>query len=143
MADVIAFDAQKGEPWFKDGGGLAVVGEGADIILIQSWQVTYQQAVQPLYECGTSTVYFSSKHQIGQLTVDRVWAEALSTMKDTLGEICAPKNPTVRAWKCAGPTAISASLKSCFVTGINLSGQAQQGHVGENVTAQFVSLEDA
>lgn len=141
--DVIGFkNVKKGEPWFRDDGTITAVSGKGNILLIQSWNVTYQQQVTPLYECGTSTVYFSSKHQAGQLTIDKVWTEELKKMKEVLGEICTPQSPTVRTYKCDN-VEIKATLKECFVTGINLSGQSQQGHVGENITCQFAWLEDS
>lgn len=140
MSDVINFNAQRGEPWFRDDGDHPAVMGSEKLVLIQSWNVTYNQQVTPLYECGTSKVYFSAKHQAGNLTVDRVWAEAIGDMKNELGEICVPKDVYVYAQFCNSER--SAKLVQNFITGVTLSGNSQQGHVGENLTCQFVSLED-
>jgi len=134
--------ATVGKMHFRDDGTAMISGSG-EIALIQSWTIQYAQATTPLYECGTSKVYFSSKHQAGTLTIDRVVMEEVSKMQGILGDTCRPKDVTVHPYKCKGSDKITTlRLKNNVLTGVTITGNSQQAHTGENLTCTFISLED-
>jgi hypothetical protein len=41
---------------------------------------------------------------------------------------------------CAGASPVRATMTGCILTGVALSGQAQQAYVGMDCTAQFTGL---
>lgn len=139
--DIFGFNTKVGNNFMESEMGV-IIGSGGALTLVQSWNVQYQLQLQPIYECGTSTVYFSAKHAAGTLSCDRIVAEGFADIKSSLGEICSPQSPTVEAYtgQCSSITAVRAQLEGCVLTGVTLSGQAQNAYVGEQLTAQFVGM---
>ena len=142
MADIFGFNYKKANN-FKDpeNGEGVLIGNGS-LLLVQQWSVQYQLQVQPIYECGTSTVYFTAKHGSGTLSVTRIVAENFSDIKKTLGDICNPETVKVKALsgQCNGTSEVNALLEGTMLVGVNLDGQAANAYVGEQLTANFVSM---
>lgn len=139
--DVFGFNTKVGDHFVESEMGI-IIGSGGALSLVQSWNVQYQLSVNPVYECGTSTVYFAAKHAAGTLSCDRIVAEGYQNIKSTLGELCNPQTVMVEAYtgQCSGTTAVKLQLEGSILTGVTFSGQAQQAYCGEQLTAQFVGL---
>lgn len=150
MADVFSFAPPKDYGiGFKEPETAILVGEGTGMkmTLVQNWNIQYQQQVTPVYECGTSTVYFSAKHASGTMTISRIVAENPETFLKDLGQVCDPKNFTMTAYTGAcgnGATAVQPvklSIKGMIASSIGFSGQAQQAYVAEDINTMFASLQ--
>ena len=139
--DVFGFETKVGDNFMESEMGV-IIGSGGALSLVQSWNVQYNLSVNPIYECGTSTVYFSAKHAAGSLSCDRIVAENFIDIKKSLGELCNPETVIVEAYtgQCEHITPVRVQLEGSILTGVTFSGQAQQAYVGENLTAQFVGM---
>lgn len=153
--DVFGFNSTLGDKGFiepSDGG--VIIGTEKAIALVQDWQVQYQMNVNPIYECGTSKVYWSAKHSSGTLTVNRVIADS-TDLKKVFGWICAPAAFDVKAYTSYCDTTSGASkpggmpqkqpvdlvISGSILSGVTYSGNSQQAYISENLTAQFSGLE--
>lgn len=141
MADIFGFNGSFGRSFVESEQGVIVGGSGK-LALVQQWSISYQQQTTPVYECGTSTVYWSFKHAAGQLNISRIVAESPTAITSVLGSACSPAAPVIKAFtgSCGGGSDVSASLTGCVLTGISLSGNAQQAYVGMECQAQFTGL---
>lgn len=141
MTDVFGMDTQTGENFVESEQGVIITGSGK-LTLIQQWSVQYQLQVNPVYECGTSTVYFAAKHGAGTLTCDRIVASDAKDIESALGTLCAPEAPVITAYtgQCNGSTPVRVQIEGCILTGVNFSGQAGQAYVAEQLTAQFTGM---
>jgi len=139
--DIFGFEVKTGDGFMESEKGIMIANSG-QLYLIQQWQVQYQQQVQPIYECGTSTVYWSVKHGSGTLTANAIIGSNYKDIKDDLGWVCEPKTVVVNAYtgQCSSNTEVKLTLDGTILTGVNFSGNAQQAYVAEDLTAMFVGL---
>jgi len=139
--DVFNFETKVGENFMESEMGV-IIGSRGSLSLVQSWNVQYNLQAQPIYECGTSTVYFSAKHSAGTLSCERIVAENFTDIKESLGWLCAPETVMVEAYtgQCEHITPVRVQLEGSILTGVTFSGSAQQAYVGESLTAQFVGM---
>lgn len=139
--DIFGFDTKFGNGFVESGDGI-LIGESGNISLIQQWNVGYNIQAQPIFECGTSTVYYTAKHASGTLTCSRIVSDDFLSVTQSFGSVCLPKSIIVKAYsgKCDNAKKISLTLCSTMLSGIGISGQAQNAYVGEEVQANFVSL---
>ena len=146
MADIFGFrEATEGGVF--DAGEAGFSGSFGGIALIQQWQVQYSQQLQPLYEVGSSKVYWTRSHTAGQLQIQRIVSET-DIISQWQG--CKGKDLTINASNgtCATSAAsgnnlqgkVSLTLKGSVLTGVQYAGQANQAYVTEGVTAMFVAL---
>ena len=151
MADVFSFAPKQDYGiGFKEPETAILVGEGTGMkmTLVQQWNIQYQQQVTPVFECGTSTVYFSAKHANGTMSINRIVAENPETFIKDLGQVCDPKNFTMTAYTgacggSAGATAVQPvklSISGMIASSIGFSGQAQQAYVAEDIQTMFAAL---
>lgn len=154
MADVFGFGATLGEKGFiepSDGG--VIIGKDNTISLVQDWNVQYNMNINPIYECGTSKVYWSAKHASGNMTVNRVIADT-KDLKEVFGWICKPATLDVKAYTNYCKTDGSARpggepekqpvdmvISGSILAGVTYSGNSQQAYVSEQLSAQFSGLE--
>jgi hypothetical protein len=142
--DIFGFSASKGKT-FVGGLGTFTVGEGslANISLIQSWQINYNQHVTPLYEVGSNKIHFTKTHQMGTLSIGRMVSD--EDVISQFGNGCDTKNATITAANgvCTGDSSGKRkfSISGLILTGVSWGGQAGQAHVSENIAASFVSLD--
>lgn len=157
MADVFGFGATLGDKGFiepSDGG--VIIGEENTVTLVQDWQIQYQMNVNPIYECGTSKVYWSAKHASGTFTVNRVITDNVDLRK-RFGWICQPATFVVKAYSnyCdvekvteqevepggkGQKHPVNLLISGSILGGVTYSGNSQQAYVSENLTAQFSGL---
>ena len=144
MNDIFGFQTKVGKGFIESEQGI-IIGGGGKLELVQDWNVQYQLQVTPVYECGTSTVYFAAKHGSGTLTCNRIVASSFSDIKSSLGEICNPTSPIIEAYtgSCGGTTAVKATMTGSILVGVAFSGNSQQAYVGEQLTANFVGLSES
>jgi len=140
--DIFGFTVEKGDGFIESGEGV-LIGDSNPIKLLQQWRVDYQQQAQPIYECGTSTVYWAVKHGAGTLTCNTIVSSKYHDIKGTFGTVCEPKDIVVVAFsgQCKSSTGVRLVLKNTILTGVAFGGQAAQAYVTEDVTAQFVGIE--
>ena len=132
---------------FTDTGDTAVIVGSGEVGLIQDWNVQYQLQATPLYECGSSKVYFAAKHGAGSMTVNRVYTVDTDVMS-LLGTICKTVDVQVNiaAPKCDNRSHGMGNdkvltLKADFVSQVSYSGRSTDAFVTENVSTQFASLD--
>ena len=125
------------------------VGTKAGNYLVQNVQLTYQQSVQFLHELSTANAYYLTGPPMGSVSFDRIIGG--SAITDFLGAAgqgvwtvpgagtsaiaVAELQPITGA---AGPT---YNMYGCIVLSFQISTDANQGLVPENVQMQFGSLE--
>lgn len=118
---------------------------GGEIALIQNWSVGYQQGVTPIYECGSSKVYWQKQHQAGTLQIGRIVSSS-NLIERFSADSCQPKNMTITASSglCKNGSVQTAAMKitlsGVILTGVTYSGSAGQAYISEGVTAMFASL---
>lgn len=156
--DVFGFLAKSGPGFIESEEAVLITagtgaGTGTPVYLIQDWNVTYNINIQPIYECGTSTVYWSAKHASGQVTINRIIADS-SDLKTTFGWICGPGSYVIKAYtgRCsenatidnagsnASSTPVELTIGGSILSGVTYSGNSQQAYVSENLQAMFASL---
>lgn len=142
-SDVFGFETKVGDGFMESEFGIIIDGAGA-VNLVQQWNVQYQQQLNPVYECGTSTVYWSIKHASGNLTINRIVGsgESAGKLTDLFGDICEPAAPVIKAYtgQCSGAEEVNLQITGCVLGSIGFSGNSQQAYVTEDLTAQFVGL---
>lgn len=138
--DIFGLTAKAGDN-FKDAEKAVLIASSA-LYLVQQWQVQYQLQLQPVYECGTSTVYFSAKHGSGTLTVNQIIGTGAGDPTEAFGKICSPEDVSIEgiSGQCNSGTEVSFTLVKSILTGYGLSGTAQNSYVTRDLTASFVSM---
>ena len=105
--------------------------------------------MQPIYECGTSNVYWAGTHASGQLSVSRIVAKSSDNIVKLLGQLCDPSTPRIVASTetCGGSanalssaSSVVLNLEGCVVSSIGWGGAAQNAFISEEVAAQFAVL---
>ena len=148
MADIFGFNnVTSGSVFSSDEGHLTIgnLDSGANVLLIQNWQVQYSQNITPMYEIGSNRVFWSRAHAAGSLSIGRIVSH-----EDVLGQLsngCRATNMTITASNglCNGEDIagghIKLLLKGVVLVGVGWSGQVQQAHINENMQAYFAGLE--
>ena len=142
MSDIFGLNKVAGDKGFRSPDGDAAFTFGtSQVSLIQQWNVQYQQNVQPIFECGSSKVYFSSKHSNGTLSIGRIVAENPTDLIRGIGTVCNPKPGQLTAAEgCQGTSHVSLRFTKMVATSVGFSGQAQQAYVSEDVQCMFAGL---
>lgn len=143
MSDIFGFETKTGKNFVDPEGNEGVIISNSKILLVQQWQVQYQLQVNPIYECGTSTVYFAAKHASGTFTVNRIMSENSKDIKTVFGTFCKPEEVDIKGYsgRCGSTTSVELKLIGCMLTGATFGGQAQNPYTTEDLTAQFTGLE--
>jgi hypothetical protein len=115
------------------------------VSLIQDYSIQYAQNIQPIYEVGSDTIYYSKSHQAGTLSIKRIlsdedilaaWGdgcEAVNCRIAVSNGVCGPSGQ-------AGQAGGFIELKGTILQSVTWSGQAQQAYVGEDLQIQFAGL---
>ena len=155
MADIFGFnDAEFGGLFSADEAKFTIDGIG-DGMLIQNFQIQYQQQFQPIYEFGSSRVWYSRTHAAGQLSIGRIVSNdpiierfagmgcnATTATVEMANGLCAGGSLNRNVGGSSRTTATrTLKLKGVFLTGVQWSGQAGQAYVSEGLTLTFVSAE--
>lgn len=149
--DIFGFAVKNGGV-FKESGGFGIIGSGgssANVSLVQNWNISYQLQFQPVYECGTSTVYFSLKHSPGQFTCGRIVGANAKSILSNFGTGCEGKSMSIKTATetCSGTGdangSVTFKLDGVHLSGVGASGQAQSSFAMMNVQAAFESMDIA
>ena len=141
MPDIFGYEARIGDTHFKSDEGAAFTFNGGEMTLVQQWNVQYNLNVQPLYECGSATIYFSAKSAVGQLTINKIVSDTPKYLSEY--KVCSAQSNTAmisaaEGW--GGTSNTSLNFGGVIATGIGFSGQAQNAYVTEDATFQFAIL---
>lgn len=136
------FGYNRGTPtdvFVADRSKLSIVGvSGVD--LIQSWSLQYQQQITPLYEVGSSRIFWAKGNPIGQGSIGRIVGSTFLRMS---GEIC-DRGTTVQISNASGACTggnITLTCTGAICTSVGFSAQAGNPTVSEAVSFQFAALE--
>ena len=139
MADIFGYNRTGASDVFvADRSKLTIVGvTGVD--LIQSWQVNYQQNIQPIYEIGSSRLFWAKSNPVGSGSIGRIVGSSFLKMS---GEIC-DKGTTLQITNASGTCSGGSVGLTCIgaiCTNVGFSAQAGNPTVSEQVAFQFTAL---
>ena len=139
MADIFGYNRTGASDVFvADRSKLTIVGvSGVD--LIQSWQVNYQQNIQPIYEIGSSRLFWAKSNPVGSGSIGRIVGSSFLKMS---GKIC-DKGTTLQITNASGTCSggsVSLTCVGAICTSIGFSAQAGNPTVSEQVAFQFTAL---
>lgn len=121
-----------------DRSRLTIVGvDGVD--LIQNWQVSYQQSIQPIYEVGSSRLFWAKSNPVGSGTIGRIVGQSFLKMTS---DIC-DKGTTIAITNASGACdggQVGLTCIGAICTSIGFSAQAGNPTVSEALAFQFTSL---
>ena len=126
-------------------GGFMLNGSPDGIGYVQQWSAQYQQQVNPVYEVGSSKVYFAVRAASGTLTIGRIVGKNAQSLNKLFGSICdKPKDVSIAATENCYNTEgkVTLTMKGVIPQSIGWSGNAQNAYVEEQVTAVFASMEE-
>lgn len=136
------FGYNRGTPtdvFVADKSKLSIVGvSGVD--LIQSWSVQYSQQITPIYEVGSSRIFWAKGNPMGQGSIGRIVG---STFLKMSSDIC-DKGTTIQIENASGACSsgsVSLTCTGSICTSIGFSAQAGNPTVSESVSFQFAALE--
>ena len=140
MADIFGYNRSTAADVFvADKSRLTIVGvEGVD--LIQSWNVSYQQQIQPIYEIGSSKLYWAKSNPIGGGSIGRIVGNTFLRMSS---DIC-DKGTTIVISNASGTCSggeVGLTCTGAICTSVGFSAQAGNPTVSESVSFQFAALE--
>lgn len=139
MADIFGYSRTTASDVFvSDKSRLSIVGvEGVD--LIQSWQVQYTQSIQPIYEVGSSRIFWAKGSPSGNGSISRIVG---STFLRMTSDIC-DKGTTIQITNASGACSggeVGLTCTGAICTSIGFSSQAGNPTVSESVSFMFASL---
>ena len=139
MTDIFGYNRTGASDVFvADKSKLTIVGvSGAD--LIQSWSVSYTQSITPIYEVGSSRLFWAKGNPVGQGSIARIVGKTFLSMTS---DIC-DKGTTITITNASGACSgggISLTCTGAICTSVGVSAQAGNPTVSQSVTFQFASL---
>lgn len=139
MADIFGYNRTGASDVFvADRSHLTIVGvDGVD--LIQGWQIGYQQSIQPIYEIGSSRIFWAKANPTGSGQISRIVGNTMLMMTH---DICDAGTTVVisnASGACSGGS-VSLSCSGAVCTSIGFSAQAGNPAITESVAFQFASL---
>ena len=139
MADIFGYNRTGASDVFvADKSKLTIVGvEGVD--LIQGWQVGYQQSIQPIYEVGSSRIFWAKGNPMGSGSIARIVGNTLLMMTHDLCDKGTTVVITNASGACSGGE-VGLTCTGAICTSVGFSAQAGNPTVSESVAFQFASL---
>ena len=139
MADIFGYNRGGASDVFvADRSRLTIVGvEGVD--LIQNWQVQYQQNIQPIYEVGSSRLFWAKSNPVGNGTIGRIVGTSFLMMANGICDTGTTVVISNASGACSGGQ-VSLSCVGAICTSIGFSAQAGNPTVSESLTFQFSSM---
>ena len=140
MADIFGYSRTGASDVFvADRSKLTIVGvEGVD--LIQGWQIGYQQSIQPIYEVGSSRIFWAKSNPIGSGSISRVVGNSFLMMTSDICSTGATVIISNASGACAGGK-VGLTCTGAMCTSVGFSAQAGNPTVTESVAFQFASLQ--
>lgn len=139
MADIFGYNRTGASDVFvADRSRLRIVGvDGVD--LIQGWQIGYQQTIQPIYEVGSSRIFWAKGNPIGSGSISRVVGKTLLMMSHNICDTGTTVIISNASGACSGGE-VNLTCSGAVCTSVGFSAQAGNPTVTESVTFQFASL---
>jgi hypothetical protein len=139
MADIFGYNrGGAADVFVADRSRLTIVGvDGVD--LIQNWSVQYQQNIQPLYEVGSSRLFWAKSNPIGSGSIGRIVGQSFLTMSHDICDGGTTITITNASGSCSGGQ-VGLSCVGAICTSIGFSAQAGNPTVSESLAFQFASL---
>lgn len=139
MADIFGYNRGGASDVFvADRSRLTIVGvDGVD--LIQNWSIQYQQNIQPIYEVGSSRLFWAKSNPVGNGSIGRIVGTSFLTMTSNLCDKGTTIAITNTSGSCEGG-AVGLTCIGSICTSIGFSAQAGNPTVSESLTFQFSSL---
>ncbi len=139
MADIFGYNRTGASDVFvSDRSKLTIVGvDGAD--LIQGWSISYQQSISPIYEVGSSRLFWAKGNPSGTGSISRIIGSNFLSMTS---DIC-DKGTTVSISNTAGSCSgggVTLTCTGAICTQVGFSAQAGNPTVSESVGFMFASL---
>lgn len=139
MADIFGYSRTTASDVFvADRSLLSIVGV-AGVDLIQSWGLQYSQQIQPIYEIGSSKLYWAKGNPLGQGSIGRIVGNTFLTMSSGICDKGTTITITNASGSCSGGS-VGLTCTGAICTSIGFSAQAGQPTVSESVSFQFASL---
>lgn len=136
------FGYNRGTPtdvFVADKSKLVIVGvDGVD--LIQGWSIQYSQQITPIYEVGSSRIFWAKGNPMGQGSIGRIVGANFLRMSS---DIC-DRGTTIQISSVSGSCqsgSVSLTCTGAICTSIGFSAQAGNPTVSESVSFQFAALE--
>lgn len=139
MGDIFGYNRGGASDVFvADKSRLTIVGvDGVD--LIQSWRVTYQQTISPIYEVGSSRLFWAKGNPVGSGSIGRIVGQSFLKMTS---ELC-DKGTTIAITNASGSCEggeVGLTCIGAICTNVGFSAQAGNPTVSEGLDFQFTSL---
>lgn len=139
MADIFGYSRTTASDVFvSDKSKLTIAGvSGVD--LIQSWQVQYSQSIQPIYEVGSSRIFWAKGNPSGGGSISRIVGNTFLRMTSDLCD----KGTTIQISNMSGSCeggSIGLTCTGAICTSVGFSSQAGNPTVAESVNFMFASL---
>lgn len=140
MADIFGYNRTGASDVFvADRSKLTIVGvDGVD--LIQGWQIGYQQSIQPIYEVGSSRIFWAKSNPMGSGSISRVVGSTFLQMTHDVCDKGTAITITNASGACAGGS-VNLVCVGAICTSVGFSSQAGNPTVSQSVAFQFTSLQ--
>jgi len=140
MADIFGYNRTGASDVFvADRSRLSIVGvDGVD--LIQGWQLGYQQSIQPIYEVGSSRIFWAKGNPMGSGNISRIVGNSILQMTHDICDKGTTLVITNASGACSGGQ-VSLTCTGAICTSVGFSSQAGNPTVAESVAFQFAALQ--
>ena len=139
MADIFGYNRGGASDVFVADKSTLTISGVSGVDLIQNWQVTYQQSIQPIYEIGSSRLFWAKGNPIGSGTIGRIVGNSFLSMSSSICDTGATLSIGNASGACSGG-AVGLTCFGVVCTSIGFSAQAGNPTVSESLGFQFSSL---
>lgn len=148
MSDIYGRNIEFGDAFKGDNTAFTFSGLGSETgLLIQNFQMGYNQEVTRLYELGSVRTYFIVGRPAGSFAIARFAGptDLANAFIATYGNPCNAASNTVNVglksgW-CSGALTYSSTLRGLLLSDMGMAMAARDMMVTENVSGLFASLE--
>lgn len=141
MADIFGYNRSGATDIFTaEKSKLSISGVSGADSLIQGWQLDYHQQISPIYEIGSSKVYWVKANPLGNGSITKI--VGASPMK--IGSSLCDKSGTTITIKaggsCNGGGGATITCNGVIVTSVGFQSQSSSPTVSQNIGFQFASM---
>jgi hypothetical protein len=148
MSDIYGRNIEFGDAFKGDDTAFTFSGLGSEKgLLVQNFQMGYNQEITRLYELGSVRTYFIVGRPAGSFAIARFAGPTglATTFISTYGNPCnvASNNVTIglkSAW-CSGNAGFTSVLRGLLLSDMGMAMTARDMMITENVSGLFASLE--
>lgn len=140
MADIFGYNRSGSTDIFtSEKSRLSISGVSGADSLIQNWQLNYQQQIQPIYEIGSSRVYWLKANPVGSGSISKIVGSGVLRMGTSLCDTSGT-SITIRAGGSCKGGSVNISCSGVVVTSVGFQSSAQTPIVTQNLGFMFASL---